>query len=62
MNEQDDGSATAPKRAEKRAKRSALAEEYAVKMHAALWVIGAVAAVLYTDFFTVCRNSEQVNR
>lgn len=49
-------------RLSRRKQRAALAEDYAVKMHAALWVAAAVAAVAYTDFFAVCLSSEKVNR
>jgi len=55
-------SQTATSRAERRKRRSAQAEEYAVKLHAALWVAAAGAAAWYTDIFSVCLSSDQVSR
>eukprot|EP00512_Aurantiochytrium_limacinum_P007277 CAMPEP_0171528700 /NCGR_PEP_ID=MMETSP0959-20130129/11844_1 /TAXON_ID=87120 /ORGANISM="Aurantiochytrium limacinum, Strain ATCCMYA-1381" /LENGTH=170 /DNA_ID=CAMNT_0012070763 /DNA_START=226 /DNA_END=738 /DNA_ORIENTATION=+ len=49
-------------RAKARAVRSQRAEEYAVKMHAALWVLAAGFTGWYSDFINVARSGEKLNQ
>uniref|UniRef100_A0A7S2RNV8 Transmembrane protein n=1 Tax=Mucochytrium quahogii TaxID=96639 RepID=A0A7S2RNV8_9STRA len=58
----DDGPSGRSGKSDRRRKRSARAEEYAVKMHAFLWVVAAGAAVYYTEFIKVCREGKDVHR
>jgi len=51
-----------PSRKDRRKARSEKAEEYSVKLHAAIWVVGALFAGYFTDIMRVCWESQEVHR
>jgi len=50
------------RRVQARLERAGRAEEYAVKLHAALWVLAATAALFFSDLFQEVRTSDKIRR
>jgi len=50
------------RRREKRRLRSERAEWWSTKLHALLWVVGAIVAFFVSDFLNVCLNSNDIVR
>ena len=58
----DDRAVRVARRREKRRQRHERAEWWSTKLHAFLWVVSAITALIVSDFINVCMNSNQVAR